>query len=303
MLQSEDLLFFHRNGYLIMRGLIHGAELQALQADSSRLVAEGRAHLGVDHLYRPTFGGDAPVDQGDVYWRSENMLERDPSYRAVVANPDLLTHVAQCAGHAVYPWNASLVVKIPDIGTAVPWHQDPPYMGPGLNLTHPHPNFTCDIYLDHSDEGNGCVYALPGRHLSGHQPMAGDQEQFFSDPVATPLRMEPGDVLLHWVSTPHGSRKNSSPRLRRTLYIHFLSEPAFQESYNHPSMPWAQAMGGWSPKRRQVLQSCLTARRNLGWGDGIADGQLSWSEHGIEPSQWQENVKIAKRGSQIAAGG
>ena len=284
MLLPEDLQFFHHQGYLIMRGLIHGAELAALQKDSAHLVNEGIAHQGTDHLYRPTFGGDSEAASEEVYWRSEKMMEREASFRAVIANPDLLTHVAQCAGHPVYPWNASLVVKLPVIGTAVPWHQDPPYMGPGLSTTHPQPNFTCDIYLDHSDEDNGCVYAIPGRHLMGHQTMTGDQERFFSDPNAVPLRMAPGDVLLHWVSTPHGSRRNTSPRLRRTLYVHFLSEPAYQESYDHPSMPWAHAMGGWSPARRALLESCFADRRALGWGDGLADGRLMWSNQGIRQS-------------------
>ena len=266
MLRPDELAFFHNNGYLIMRGLIHGPELERLQSDSARLVAEGIAHRGTDHLYRTTFGDESVEKKADVYWRSEKMWEREPSYRATTVNPDLLTHVTQCAGHPVYPWNASLVVKIPLHGCAVPWHQDPPYMGPGTTKTHATPNFTCDVYLDHSDEENGCVYALPGHHRSGHVDLSGDQERFFQHADVVPLRMAPGDVLLHWVSTPHGSRMNQSTRVRRTLYLHFLSEPAFQESYNHAHLPWAQAMGGWSSARHHLLERCLADRHSLGWG-------------------------------------
>lgn len=59
MLRPDELAFFHNNGYLIMRGLIHGLELERLQSDSARLVAEGIAHRGTDHLYRTTFGDES----------------------------------------------------------------------------------------------------------------------------------------------------------------------------------------------------------------------------------------------------
>ena len=93
--------------------------------------------------------------------------------------------------------------------------------------------------------------------------------------------MAPGDVLFHSLSTPHGSRANPSPRLRRTLYLHFLSEPAFRESYDHPHLPWAQAMGGWSAARRSLLERCVADRLALGLSDPFAGTPLAWTASGI----------------------
>ena len=39
--------------------------------------------------------------------------------------------------------------------------------------TYPVPNFTTDVYLDHSGTDNGCVYAIPSRHLEGHIDLEG----------------------------------------------------------------------------------------------------------------------------------
>ena len=300
MLRPDEIAFFHHNGYLIMRGLIYGPELERLQADSARLVADGMAHRGTDHLYRTTFGAESASENLDIYWRSEKMWERDPSYRATIVNPDLVMNIAQCAGHPVYPWNASLVVKIPQRGSAVPWHQDPPYMGPGLTTTHVAPNFTCDIYLDQSDEVNGCVFAMPGHHQSGHVDLSGDQEQYFQHLDAVPLRMAPGDVLFHYLSMPHGSRLNRSTRLRRTLYLHFLSEPAFQQSYNHPHMQWAQAMGGWSQNRRILLERCIADRQALGWRTSEDEARFVWAA-GIEPDGYLSDQRRCQLSSTMTS--
>src|ERR1044071_9806697 len=136
MLNQDQIDFFHSNGYLIMKSVSRGRELEMLQAAADRVIEEGKARIGEeDHRYA------VGPDGREVYWRSENMWERDDIFRAVTVNPDLLENIGQCIGHPFYPWNDSLVVKLPYSGAAVRWHQVPPYRNPDRESVFPVPNF------------------------------------------------------------------------------------------------------------------------------------------------------------------
>jgi hypothetical protein len=221
------------------------------------------------------------------------MWQRDAVFRAVTVNPELLENIGQCIGQAFYPWNDSLVVKMPNGGAAVGWHQDPPYGDPARTITHAVPNFTTDIYLDHATRANGCVWAIPRHHLVGHVPLAGrDQEALFTHPLAVPIEMEPGDVLFHALSTPHGSPVNRTREVRRTFYVHYLAEEVRRDAYGSPN-GWAAAKGGWDDARRQRLSGMIADRAALGLDPAVnercpltADGFAPDAALGFEPRAW-----------------
>lgn len=257
MLKQDQIDFFHANGHLIMRGLICGRELEMLRAAADRVVEEGIARNGeADHRY-----AKGP-DGREVYWRSERMWERDEIFQAVTVNSDLLENIGQCVGQAFYSWNDSLVVKLPNAGAAVAWHQDPPYRNPDRETTFPVPNFTTDIYLDHSGPDNGCVYAIPGYHLVGHVDLASrTEDELFAR--AKPLEMEAGDVLFHCLSTPHGSAPNLSSSTRRVFYVHYLAEEVYQDGYAPEA--WAKEKPGWNNDRANQVEQMVTVRERMGF--------------------------------------
>ncbi len=274
MLTQADLDFFHANGYLIMRGLISGRELELLQAAAGRVVEEGIGRVGeADHRY-----AKGP-DGREVYWRSERMWERDEVFQAVTVNPDLLENIGQCVGQAFYPWNDSLVVKLPNAGAAVAWHQDPPYRNADRETTFAVPNFTTDVYLDHSGPDNGCVYAIPGYHLVGHVDMRSHSEvDLFAR--AVPLEMEPGDVLFHCLSTPHGSAANLSSSTRRVFYVHYLAEEVYQDGYALEA--WAKEKPGWNNDRANQVEQMVTVRCQMGFESPAARETLQLGAEGFE---------------------
>ena len=254
MLTQKQLDFFHTHGYLIMRGLIGGRELTLLQEQADHVIAQGLVGQGERHLYRTS------TDGKKTYWRSEEMWQRDPIFQAVTVNPDLLENIGQCLGQAFYPWNDSLVVKVAQAGAPVDWHQDPPYGDPARERSYPVPNFTTDIYLDHSDPENGGVWALPGYHLVGHVDLSQrTTAELFEASGAIPLEMEAGDVLFHAISLPHGSRASASLQQRRIFYLHYVAEEVFANAYStSPKMHWGKE------KRAQIGQM-IEARRAEGW--------------------------------------
>ncbi len=270
MLTQSQIDAFHRDGFLIMPGVIRGRELAALQEASARVVAQGIARQGEDHSY-------VPVGDQEVYWRSERLWDRDATFRAVTLNPELCENIGQCVGHDFFPWNDSLVVKTPG-GGPVTWHQDPPYgFGGGRSETYVVPNFTTDLYLDDSTEENGCVWAIPGHHLVGSIDLASkSQDELFAHPAAVPVRMKAGDVLFHALSTPHGSRANPpAARMRRTFYIHYISQEAHDQAGYRP---WSKM---WWGEEKRAQMACFAAdRAALGWSPAYGP-HIRESEEGL----------------------
>ena len=246
MLSQSEIDRFHRDGFLRIHGVFRGAELAALRAAADRVEAEGLAEAerdftdrddrdqwegrnlwtGSGHLVRGLAGGAVQ------YFRSERMFERDAAFRAVSVHPGLLTAIGQCMGHPFLPINDSLVAKQPHSETPIRWHQDPPYGNPEYAETFGVPNFDTDIYLDHSTVENGCVYGIPGKHLLGHLDLTPyEEEELFNDCGAVPIEMEPGDVLFHCISAPHGSRRNPTADKRRIFYVHYMAAEVVAQSY------------------------------------------------------------------------
>lgn len=273
MLTQEQIDYFHTNGYLIMRGLIKGKELELLQKAADVCQAQGIKKVGADHRYYTR-------DGSETYWRSENMWQRDDIFQAVTVNQELLENIGQIIGHSFYPWNDSLVVKQANSGAPVHWHQDPPYGAAKQKTTFGIPNFTTDIYLDHSGPDNGCVWAIHGQHLVGHVGLKQvTEDDLYNNCGATPLEMEAGDVLFHCLSTPHGSAFNHSNIQRRIFYVHYLNEDVYQHGYAHEA--WAKDLPGWNEGRREAIQTMLKKRAELGFnGPDLTQG-LQLHEQGF----------------------
>ena len=286
MLDQQQLEQFHRDGLLVLRGLFADAELQALRQAADAVQQDALAGRGSGHSYRQ-------VDGRRQYFRTDATLWQDhAAFRIATVHPDLLAAVGQCLGHPFMPINDSLVVKLPHSGVAIPWHQDPPYEGPhGLPATFGIPNFTCDIYLDAATVDNGCVYALPGAHLAGHVELERfDQQELFSRADAIVLEMASGDVLLHAISAPHGSKPNDSDVLRRVFYVHYMANEVLETSY--PA--WIGTKRSFAPGDLRKVAAMIEERVAAGF-PGPDPAHVELTPHGLvvagepvtPPRYWQ----------------
>lgn len=274
MLTQQQIDDFHKNGYLIMRGLFKGKELEMLQRAADETQAQGVAREGANHRYYKNRDGS------ETYWRSEDMWNRADIFKAVTVKPELLENIGQIIGHSFYPWNDSLVVKLPHSGAPVHWHQDPPYGSPKKTETFGIPNFTTDIYLDHSGPDNGCVYAIHGQHLVGHVDLKQvSEDDLYNNCGAVPLEMEAGDVLFHCLSTPHGSTFNHSDIQRRIFYVHYVNEEVYQDGYAPEA--WAKDLPGWSEDRGRAIARMMEVRKAMGFDETKLGDTLSFGEGGF----------------------
>jgi ectoine hydroxylase-related dioxygenase (phytanoyl-CoA dioxygenase family) len=288
MLTDQQLTEFHRDGLLILRGVFGEQELAALRQAALAVTEDGLAGVGDGHGYRD-------VDGRRQYYRTDGVLwERGAAFRIATVNPTLLTAVGQCLGYPFMPINDSLVVKLPHSGVPIPWHQDPPYQGPnGRAETFGIPNFDCDIYLDVATVDNGCLYGLAGHHLVGHVEVERFSEaELFDRPDVTPLEMAPGDVILHAISAPHGSKANDSDTLRRVFYVHYMAREVLEAL--HPE--WVGAKRGFADADIRQAQAMLDERARSGltapsdagrFVDLTADGFVVAREPRTPPRHWE----------------
>jgi phytanoyl-CoA hydroxylase len=272
VLTAQQLGEFHRDGLLVLHSVFSDQEIRALQQAADEVTQEALAGAGSGHGYRE-------VDGRRQYYRTDGVLwERHAAFRMATVNPDLLAAVGQCLGHPFMPINDSLVVKLPDSGVAIPWHQDPPYEGPyGLAHTFGIPNFDCDIYLDDATTENGCLYGLAGYHLAGHVEVERFREEdLFSRGDAISLEMAPGDVIFHAISAPHGSMVNDSNTLRRVFYVHYMTQEVLETL--HPE--WAGSKRGFAERDMQQAQMMLEERVRGGLS-GLDDAQVKLTSDGF----------------------
>ena len=268
---QEEINQFHQDGFVIARNVIQGHELAALQEAASRITSEGIAAKNeTNHLYYDKSDGSR------TYFRSERMWDRAPIFQAVTVNPVLLTHYGQLIGHPFMPIVDSFVCKLPFGNVPVRWHQDPPFGTPTWPNTHPIPNIDADIYLDHSNVDNGCVWAIPGHHLVGHVQIENlTEEKLFTQMGAVPIELGPGDVSFHCLSAPHGSRGNQSASLRRTFYIHFMNQSVLDECYRH--LPYIDDLeserGLFDERAKLASRKMIEIRQILGY-EGLQGSQV-----------------------------
>ncbi len=240
---EEEIRFFDENGYVICRNVLAPDELENYRRESARLIDEVLSGGPADKMC-----GRGP--EGIPYYL--NYLHANPNDFSVrlLGHPfigDLLTRMV---GPDFVPCFESLVFKLPENGSSVPWHRD------GKSDFDRERIFNIDIYADRSTVNNACVWVVPGSHL-WEQERADEVirrgREKFELPEAVPAEVEPGDVLLHHTKVLHGSDINRSSDLRRVVY------------FDYRANSWNQRYG-WFPqnfmdRRCQLFQYALYQRK------------------------------------------
>jgi len=234
MLDQGAIDRFHHDGFLVVRNVLDDTDVAGLRSAVDTTVAMGVAGEGAGHSYRRVKGRDQ-------YFRTDGVWDYGTAFRDVTVSPEILAIVGQLLGHPFVPINDTLVVKLPQSGVAIAWHQDPPYAGVGGRAaTFGVPNFDIDIYLDHATVETGCLFAIAGHHLVGHVEVERfTDDELFDRDDAMPLELGPGDVLVHAITAPHGSGANITEDLRRVVYLHYMAREVLEQLYGE----WADARG------------------------------------------------------------
>jgi hypothetical protein len=242
---DQDIRFFDENGYLHIPGALRPDELAALQSESRRLIDRVKAGEEEDK-----WTNRGP--EGIPYYLQYLHSHPNTVSMRLLAHPTVVDLARRMVGPDFVPTYESLVFKLPEAGSSVPWHRD-------ANADHQETGrriFNTDIYLDDSTVENSCVWVVPGSNKWPREKideMLALAKTTFELPGAVPAEMKPGDILLHDIMVLHGSDQNRSNTLRRVIYYEFrAAEHILSASW------WDRE---WIGKRLDMLQAALRERR------------------------------------------
>ena len=245
-ISDAEAHFFLDNGYLIVRNVINPLELEHLRRAMDDLTEFDSEKVRDDPDY---FYGDGHLTGAKVLRRVEYVIDKRDECKALLGHPFILRSVEKLMGSDFIPTWDSMVLKLPGEGIEVPWHRDA-----GTDFVGDSPIFNVDFYLDKADEDT-CVWVIPGSHRWGADRAAQElaARKPFTTDGAVPALMNTGDVLFHNILVLHGSKANSTAKLRRVIYYEFRS--AHVEWESGPHVP------AYIQLKQRVLWNCIAIRK------------------------------------------
>ena len=222
-LTTEQVDFYHREGYLALPALMTAEEVEAVRQIYDRLFAQraGREDGNqFDLAGTDEEGQEATLPQilGPVKYAPELA---DFPFRATA-----LAIAKQLLGPEAEARGEHAILKPAGIGAPTPWHQDEAYWNPGLEYE----SISMWIPLQAATVENGCLQFIPGSFHLGIQPhhsidndprihgLVIDQV----DPAnATACPIPAGGATIHHCRTVHYAGPNQTDQPRRAYILGF----------------------------------------------------------------------------------
>ncbi|KPJ20097.1 Phytanoyl-CoA dioxygenase, peroxisomal [Papilio machaon] len=229
VLSKEQLDFYKKNGFLVIKGLINFECLYNVKKRFLQVV-NGLEDKGLMTIVKEPGLTEKGAKGPDVI-NKINDIHFDEEFSSYSEDPRLLDVVAQLIGDSITVVHSMFINK--PAGTARhPPHQDLWYF----------PFRPADMIVaswtavDQVERDNGCLYVLPGSHrthtlVEHHYPTDSNKFLFYGvrDESAAPeeqrvhLPMDPGDTVFFHPLLIHGSGPNVSKRSRKAITCHYAS--------------------------------------------------------------------------------
>ncbi|MDQ4136221.1 MAG: phytanoyl-CoA dioxygenase family protein [Pseudomonadota bacterium] len=228
MLSEDQVEAYRRDGFIVVEGVLTGAEIQALRDATDALVEGSRAvteHTDVYDL-EPGHSPEEPRVR-----RIKTPHVQHPVYDQVMRHEGILRILQQIVGPAIRYDTSKLNMKSPGYGAAVEWHQDWAF--------YPHTNSdlcAVGVMMDDCEIENGPLLCIPGSHKGPVYDHHADGAFCGAiDPAASgidfsravPCTGKAGSISIHHVMTVHGSAVNTSSKPRRLLLYQYSAADAW----------------------------------------------------------------------------
>jgi hypothetical protein len=205
---------FHRDGFVMVPGLIPPDMVRTMEAGYDRVVrGEVKAPAWAGKI-----GPGKLLQLGDV---SKNVPEIGSSGHLAVIE----AAASELMGRRMAFWYDQLILKPAHHPATTPWHQDGSYWG-GREAEC---GITCWLALAPVTRDQGCMQFIPGSHLEGlrdhhsaahKSPIRGALEAQVDASRAVALEYQPGDASFHHARTLHFTAGNATDRARKGLVTH-----------------------------------------------------------------------------------
>ena len=227
-LTSEQIQFFHENGYLSRIRILEDDQIEILGQELAQLADPSRS--GNELFYE--FHSNESSDPDSVLFHALGAWRIAPGFHDLLWNRRFTVPAAQLLDGPVRFWHDQLFCKPAHHGGVVAWHQDYSYW----TRTKPLAHLTCWIGLDDSTRENGCLQYIAESHRWPDLPITGlagdmdainavlneEQRNQFASPVAVELKK--GEASFHHPRLVHGSFANHSGRSRRATVINVIRD-------------------------------------------------------------------------------
>lgn len=212
-LTDAEIAAYHRDGYVLRRGLFAPDEIALL----SRTIVEDPAIAKNTYVREDSKGAATEL----ALWNHPG----DDVFGAVARGRRIVDSMEKLLGGEVYHWHSKLTMKRPKVGGAWDWHQDYGYWYKNHCLFP----LLASVFIavDPSTRENGCLEVLKGSHLLGrldHGTVGGQMgadmvrvEQALKVLEHVYVEQEPGDALFFHSNLLHTSGQNTSERSRNVL--------------------------------------------------------------------------------------
>lgn len=271
LVSVKEYTQYHRDGYLIVRGLLSKEDIDRLYDLAERTRTGTIKPKESTSSYEDPENND-PLKAEFVQQTRVHMVSRlDATAEWGMLHPRILDVTEAIIGPDVYALQSMMFLNPPGRG-GQGWHQDSYYI-----KTHPDTMVGAWIALEEVDEENGCLWVVPG---SNHEPIyppewvgggnvhaldafkdlnsvenvshLDDEVNTLSKVVANypppiPVPMKPGDVLFFHSHLFHRSYPNrTADRYRRSYVCHYCNARSW--------VPWDHdGYEGETGNYRQIL--------------------------------------------------
>lgn len=224
-LTTDQIDFFHREGYLALPAMTTAEEVVRLQAIYDRLFATKAGRAEGDHLDLVTTDED---DQAPVLPQILNPAKYAPELVDTLFRANALTIAKQLLGAQATGGGDHAILKPPHTAASTPWHQDEAYWDADKEYNA----ISIWIPLQEATLENGCMQFVPRTHrqvVLPHHPIGNDPrviglevdeaETLATNAVACPIPA--GGATIHHSRTLHYTGPNETDEPRRAYILGF----------------------------------------------------------------------------------
>ena len=213
MLSQEQIEQFHRDGFLVVRGMYNAEEMK----DISRWTDEVSGSPEVPGHYMMYFEA-SKQDGSRIISRIEDFVSFHEGFSELITRRRMQQAVSDLFGESAVLFKDKINFKLPG-GDGFKEHQDVQAGWDDYGKLH----ITAMIAIDETNAENGSVEMIPGMHKKGllGQMWAPLTDTDTSNASYQPVHCQPGDAVFFDSYAPHRSLPNTTDEARRVLYITF----------------------------------------------------------------------------------
>lgn len=209
-LTDSNISHYHREGYVLVRGLIPAQDIAALHR---RIREACTPPPGVDRWTPVVFDHQKPDQQRDLH--------------ALLVAPRVIDAVEQLLGPAARVFYGMIALVPGQGGRGLPWHQD--------NQYHHVLHHALNTFIAVSDiaENQAQLWVVPQSHRRGlvaskeASDFPGHRETLVDEPTGIRLpALSAGDACIFNRNTVHRSLNNQTDRLRVAYAAQYIQEDA-----------------------------------------------------------------------------